>query len=77
MTEIIPDSEKPSMFIRKGVKGGLYFFSPKNTVIYYVSGKHIRELLDGTPIKQPDGTMRPRTFAVIHKGAAQREINNE
>ena len=68
MTEQEPNSEKPSMFIRKGAKGGLYFFSPKNSAIFYMSGKHIRELLDGTPIAQPDGTMSPRTFAVIHKG---------
>ena len=52
-----PDTDKPSMFLRRGAKGGLYFFSPKNTVIYYLSGKHVKELLDGK-----------RDFAVIHKG---------
>jgi hypothetical protein len=73
MNEQIPDPGKPSMFLRRGAKGGLYFFSPQNTVIYYMAGNHVRELLDGTPVKQPDGTMKPRTFAVIHKGEAKRE----
>jgi hypothetical protein len=57
MNEQKPDSEKPSMFLRRGAKGGLYFFSPKNTVIYYMAGNHVRDLLD-----------RKRDFAVIHKG---------
>ena len=57
-TEITPDSAKPSMFLRRGAKGGLYFFSPKNTIIYYMAGNHVRDLLDGK-----------RDFAVIHKGA--------
>jgi hypothetical protein len=60
MTEITPDSEKPSMFLRRGVKGGLYFFSPKNTIIYYMAGNHVRDLLDGK-----------RDFAVIHRGTKQ------
>ena len=62
--EITPDSEKPSMFMRRGAKGGLYFFSPKNTTIYYMAGNHVRELLDGK-----------RDFAVIHKGVTK--PNNE
>ena len=56
-TKVSQDSEKPSMFLRKGEKGGLYFFSPKGSVIYYMAGNHVRELLDGK-----------RDFAVIHKG---------
>lgn len=51
---------KPTMFLRKGTKGGLYFFSPKGKSIYYLSGSHVRDLLDGK-----------RDFAVIHKGAKQ------
>jgi len=51
-----PASEKPSMFLRRGNKGGLYFFSPKKTFIYFMSGKHIRELLEGK-----------RDFACIRK----------
>ena len=65
MTEIKreePDSEKPSMFLRRGKKGGLYFFSPKKTIIYYMSGKHISELLEGK-----------REFAVIHRGITLKE----
>jgi len=58
-----PDSEKPAMFMRRGTKGGLYFFSPKKSSIYFMSGKHIRELLEGK-----------REFACIHK---QRVLNNE
>jgi hypothetical protein len=57
MTEQKPDSEKPSMFLRRGAKGGLYFFTPNNTAIYYMAGNHVRDLLDGK-----------RDFAVIHKG---------
>ena len=57
--------EKPTMFLRKGAKGGLYFFSPKNTIIYYLSGKHVRELLDSK-----------RDFAVIHKGAYRSREND-
>lgn len=64
MTET-PDPEKPGMFLRKGRKGGLFFFSPKGTVIYYMSSKHVRELLEGK-----------RDFACIHRGikADVREI---
>lgn len=54
--ENIP-SDKPTMFLRKGTKGGLFFFSPQGTTIYYMSGNHVRDLLDGK-----------REFAVIHKG---------
>jgi len=61
----MPYPEKPSMFLRKGAKGGLYFFSPKKTTIYYMNAQHIRDLLEGK-----------RDFAVIHKGAAQRDMNN-
>ena len=75
MSEQKPDSEKPSMFLRRGAKGGLYFFSPKHTTIYYMSGKHVKELLGETLVKQPDGTMKKRTFAVIHKSIMER--NNE
>jgi len=58
-----PDAEKPSMFLRRGNKGGLFFFSPKKTSIYFMSGKHIRELLEGE-----------RDFACIHK---QRVLGSE
>ena len=47
MTEEKPDSVKPSIFMRRGLLGGLYFFSPKGNTIYFMSGKHIRELLNG------------------------------
>lgn len=59
-----PDSEKPSMFLRKGAKGGLYFFSPKKSNIYYMSRKHVEELLSGK-----------RDFAVIHKGTKNKGID--
>ena len=49
--------EKPTMFLRKGAKGGLYFFSPKGKTIFYLSGTHVRDLLEGK-----------RDFAVIRKG---------
>lgn len=55
--------EKPTMFLRRGRKGGLYFFSPQKTVIYYMAGNHVRDLLDGK-----------RDFAVIHKGE---RLNND
>lgn len=54
------DTDKPTMFLRKGSKGGLYFFSPKGKTIYFLSGKHVQELLEGK-----------RDFAVIHKGLKQ------
>ena len=60
MTENKENEIKPTMFLRRGAKGGLYFFSPKNTIIYYMAGNHVRELLDGK-----------RDFAVIHKGASK------
>ena len=52
-----PNPEKPGMFLRKGEKGGLFFFSPKGKQIYYMSGKHVEEVLSGK-----------RDFACIHKG---------
>lgn len=64
MSEKKPDSEKPSMFLRKGANGGLYFFSPKKSTIYYMSGKHVEELLSGK-----------RKFAVIHKGTKEKGID--
>jgi len=60
-----PDSDKPSMFLRRGQKGGLFFFSPKKTSIYYMSGTHVRELLDGK-----------RDFACIHKSRVLGSENN-
>jgi len=51
------DKEKPTMFLRKGAKGGLYFFSPKGTTIFYMAANHVMDLLEGR-----------RDFAVIHKG---------
>ena len=60
------DSEKPSMFLRKGSKGGLFFFSPKKTTIYYINAQHVKDLLEGK-----------RDFVCIHKGAVKRDINNE
>ena len=65
MTEEKPDSERPSMFLRRGVKGGLYFFTPKGKAIFYMAGNHVRDLLDGK-----------RDFAVIHKGSVKEERNN-
>lgn len=64
MPEQKPDPEKPSMFLRKGANGGLYFFSPKKTIIYYMSRKHVEELLSGK-----------REFAVIHKGTKSEGID--
>jgi len=61
-----PDSEKPSMFLRRGNKGGLFFFSPKKTSIYFMSGKHIRELLEGE-----------RDFVCIHKQKVLNMLVNE
>ena len=60
-----PDSDKPAMFIRRGVKGGLYFFSPKKTSIYYMSGKHVKDLLEGK-----------RDFACIHKQRSLKGVEN-
>lgn len=54
MTET--EGEKPSMFLRRGAHGGLYFLSPKKTTIYYMSGKHVGELLEGK-----------RDFVCMHK----------
>lgn len=51
-----PDINKPAMFLRAGVKGGLYFFSPKKTTIFYLNRRHVEELLEGK-----------RKSAVIHK----------
>ena len=56
------DTEKPTMFLRKGVKGGLYFFSPKGKTIYYMAGNHVKDLLEGR-----------RDFAVIHKGQVKEQ----
>lgn len=49
--------DKPTMFLRKGARGGLYFFSPTSKAIYYLNGTHVRDLLEGK-----------RDFAVINKG---------
>lgn len=57
MIEGEKENEKPSMFLRIGAKGGVYFFSPKHTTIYYMSSSHVKELLAGK-----------REFACIHKG---------
>jgi len=50
-----PDSEGPSMLLRKS-GGWAFFLSPEKTLIYYMSVKHVREMLDGS-----------RDFACIHK----------
>ena len=60
-----PDSDKPAMFLRIGKRGGLYFLSPKKTFIYYMSGTHVRELLEGQ-----------RDFACIHKSRVLGSENN-
>ena len=60
-----PDSGKPAMFLRRGSKGGLYFLSPKKHLIYYMNGKHVRELLDGK-----------RDFACMHKNQFKGDIRN-
>lgn len=57
-----PEDEKPSMFLRKTPKGGLYFFSPNKTFIFFLSAKHVQELLDGK-----------RKFACIHKEKVRHE----
>ena len=44
------------MFLRRGAHGGFYFLSPKKTTIYYMSGKHVGELLEGK-----------RDFVCMHK----------
>jgi len=58
------DTEKPSMFLRVGAKGGLYFLSPKKTMIYYMSGRHVKELMDGK-----------RDFACIHQAKVKLNDN--
>lgn len=45
MTET-PDPEKTGRFLRKEDKGGVFFFIPK-AQIYYMSGKHVEEVLSG------------------------------
>lgn len=42
----INKEEKPEIFLRKTERGGLYFFSPKKTVIFFMSIKHVKELLN-------------------------------
>lgn len=56
--------DKPAMFLRVGKKGGLYFFSPKKTTIYYMSADHVKELMSGE-----------REFACIHKSKTLRNVD--
>jgi len=58
------DTNKPTMFLRRGALGGLYFFSPKGTTIYYMSHRHVRDLLEGK-----------REFAVIHKSQTKENVH--
>lgn len=57
-------TQKPSMFLRKSSKEGLYFFSPKQTTIYYMSGRHVQELLAGQ-----------REFVCIYKSKVKKGDN--
>ena len=41
------ENEKPGMFLRRSGRGGFYFFSPKKTYIYFMSGNHVQELIEG------------------------------
>lgn len=59
-------TKKPTMFLRKGAKGGLYFFSPTGRAIYYLNGRHVSDLLEGK-----------RDFAVINKGAKKQWITKK
>ena len=51
--------EEKRIYLRKGQKGGLYFFSPSGKYIYYMNGSKIRDLLDGK-----------REFVVVGKAEA-------
>ncbi len=39
--------EKPYMYMRSGKKGGLYFFSPKGGIIYFMNREHVVDLMNG------------------------------
>lgn len=41
------ENEKPGMYLRKSDRGGFYFFNLKKTYIYFMSGKHVKELIAG------------------------------
>lgn len=63
-TEEVIDREKPSMFLIKTPKGGLYFFSPKKTAIFFMNTKHVRELLEDK-----------REFACIYKDKVKYNVD--
>ena len=41
------EKEEKRIYLRKGQKGGLYFFSPSGKYIYFMNGGKVRDLLDG------------------------------
>lgn len=61
---IVEEDEKPGMYLRKSSRGGFYFFSPKKTTIYFMSGKHVRELIEGS-----------RDFVCISKDKVGEDLN--
>ena len=53
------EENEKRIYLRKGQKGGLYFFSPSGKHIYYMNGQKVRDLLDGK-----------REFVVVGKAIA-------
>ena len=53
------EKEEKRIYLRKGQKGGLYFFSPSGKFIYYMNGAKVRDLLEGR-----------REFVVVGKALA-------
>ena len=42
----MPEEEK-RIYLRKGQKGGLYFFSPSGKHIYFMDSRKVMELING------------------------------
>ena len=41
------EENEKRIYLRKGQRGGLYFFSPSGKYIYFMNGNKVRDLLDG------------------------------
>jgi len=45
--EDVGGNQYPSIFIRKGQKGGLYFFSPSGNYIFFGRSEDVKDVIDG------------------------------
>ena len=59
LVAVVEEIAEKQIYLRKGQKGGLYFFSPSGKHIYFMNGAKVRDLLDGR-----------REFVVVGKALA-------